>query len=76
MRRMKLNRVGVLVTMLLLVLAVVSCGRIRKQAKENKEGNEEKTTVTAIEQGSENQAKEDSIKRVKNELKKLPQDSR
>jgi hypothetical protein len=54
----------------LLSVVIFSCGRGRKSAKVKKEDSQEKTTTTVIPKGSENQAYEDSIKRVKNKLKK------
>ena len=63
------NTIGFIAAILLLSVVILSCGRGRKSAKVKKEDGQEKTT-TVIPQGSENQAYEDSIKRVKNELKK------
>ena len=50
-------------------LLVLSCGK-RKRATKSAKTTENKTVE--IKQGSENQAYEDSVKRVKNELKNSP----
>ena len=65
------NKIGFIAAILLLSVVIFSCGRGRNSAKVKKEDSQEKAT-TVIPQGNENQAYEDSIKRVKNELKKLP----
>ena len=67
------NTIGFIAAILLLTVVLVSCGRKKKANKVKAETSQEKTTTTVIPQGSENQAYEDSIKKVKNELKKLPQ---
>ena len=66
------KKFGLYLGLLLFVFVVASCGRCKKQAKDKTEVKQEESTTIAIEQGSENKAKEDSIKRAKNELKKLP----